>query len=79
MLVELGEGQKEEKSINLKAFSWEEVRIQKDAHHNHPHKVLPNRATVYTPEADGIKTFSTTSCLIELVRALGGSRFSAPK
>lgn len=50
-----GEREKEQKSINLKALSWEEVRIQKDTHHNHSHKVLPNRAPVYTPGADGIK------------------------
>lgn len=43
-----GEWEKEEKLIHLKALSWEGIGIQKDAHHDHPHKALSNSYCLHT-------------------------------
>lgn len=67
-----------------KLFDLKVMRLRRDQNpgrctSQRPHKVFQNSATVYTPEADEMKTFSTSSCLIELVHVMGGSCFSEPK
>lgn len=72
-----GEGKEGRKTEWLiwKSLGQVAIRIQKDA----AHEVFPNSYLPTHQKLMESKTFSTMSCLIELVHVMGGSCFSEPK